>query len=204
MKKKKNQTKNAEEKRFLRFGKAKKMNEEEIKNAQVIAAQEDAQPQEEESAQEEKNLSEELDRVRAQSEEYIALAQRVQADFDNYRRRNNAARQEAYEDGRRDTVEKFLPVLDNLERALEAAGEEDSPLKSGVEMVLRSFTELTQKEGVEVINRIGEVFDPELENAVMRADATEGEPGTVCAVLQKGYRMGKRVIRHAMVKVVEG
>ena len=113
--------------------------------------------------------------------------------------------------GQRDYREKilrgqspYLPVLDNMERALAAAGEEDSPLKSGVDMVLRAFGEVLAKEGVEAIERAGEVFDPELENAVMRAGEDEGEPCTVCAVLQKGYRIGKRVIRHAMVKVVEG
>ena len=146
----------------------------------------------------------ELEKIRTQSEEYLTLAQRVQADFDNYRRRNNAVRQEAYEDGKRDMIEKILPVLDNMERALAAAGGEDSPLKSGVDMVLRSFGDVLAKEGVETIDRLGEAFDPEIENAVMRGSAEEGEPGSVCAVLQKGYRMGSRVIRPAMVKVVEG
>ena len=206
---KKKKTKNADKKRFPRFGKAKNMNEEEVKTEAEENAQESASEAQEsaQDAQEEKNPADpslELEKAKAQSEEYLALAQRVQADFDNYRRRNNAARQEAYADGKRDMIEKMLPVLDNMERALAAAGEEESPLKSGVDMVLRSMSEMLQKEGVEVIERTGEVFDPELENAVMRADAAEGEPGTVCAVLQKGYKMGNRVIRHAMVTVVEG
>ena len=199
MKKKQNNP-NAKRKRSFRFGKAKNMNEEEKQTAAEAAAEESAQEPETEKSEAES----ELEKAKKQSEEYLALAQRVQADFDNYRRRNNAARQEAYEDGRRDMIEKILPVLDNMERALAAAGEEDSPLKSGVDMVLRSLSEMLAKEGVEAIDRMGEAFDPELENAVMRAGAEEGEAGTVCEVLQKGYRMGKRVIRHAMVKVVEG
>ena len=156
------------------------------------------------TAEEMKTARERIESLQREKEETVALLQRNQADFDNYRRRNNAARQEAYEDGKIDMIEKILPVLDNMERALAAAGEEDSPLKSGVDMVLRAFGEVLAKEGVEAIERAGEVFDPELENAVMRAGEDEGEPGTVCAVLQKGYRIGKRVIRHAMVKVVEG
>lgn len=200
---KKEKPQNAGKKRGFRFGKAKVMNEEEKKVA-AEAAQEEAQENAETVTEETDTAALELEKAKAQSEEYLALAQRVQADFDNYRRRNNAARQEAYEDGKRDMIEKILPVLDNMERALAAAGGDESPLKSGVEMILRSFTDTLTKEGVEAIDRMGEVFDPELENAVMRGTEDEGEPGTVCAVLQKGYKMGKRVIRHAMVKVVEG
>ncbi|HIQ72056.1 MAG TPA: nucleotide exchange factor GrpE [Candidatus Onthenecus intestinigallinarum] len=137
-------------------------------------------------------------------EEYLSLAQRVQADFDNFRRRNSAVRAEAYEDGRRDTVKELLPVLDNIERALASAGEEESALKTGVEMVHRGLMETLKRMGVEAIDRLGEPFDPELENAVLQGGEDEGEPGTVCAVLQKGYRLGNRVLRHAMVKVVAG
>lgn len=137
-------------------------------------------------------------------EEYLNLAQRVQADFDNFRRRNSAVRAEAYEDGKRDTVKELLPVLDNIERALASAGEEESALKTGVEMVHRGLIETLKRMGVEAIDRLGEPFDPELENAVLQGGEDEGEPGTVCAVLQKGYRLGNRVLRHAMVKVVAG
>ena len=94
-------------------------------------------------------------------------------------------------------------MVDNLERALDAAGEE-SALRSGVEMVLRQTLETLTKMGVETIDPMGQPFDAELHNAVMQGSAEEGEPGTVCQVLQKGYRLGGRVIRHAMVKVVAG
>ena len=95
-------------------------------------------------------------------------------------------------------------VLDNIERALASAGEEESALKTGVEMVHRGLMETLKRMGVEAIDRLGEPFDPELENAVLQGGEDEGEPGTVCAVLQKGYRLGNRVLRHAMVKVVAG
>ena len=144
-----------------------------------------------------------LDEANAKAAEYLALAQRVQADFENFRRRNENVRADAYADGRRDTAALMLPVLDNLERAVEAAaGSQDEALKSGVEMVLKQMTDAYGKMDVKPIDRLGEKFDPNLENAIMQGTAEEGEPGTVCQVLQKGYLMGDRVLRHAMVKVV--
>ena len=131
------------------------------------------------------------------------MAQRKQAEFANYRRRTEGIRAEAFDDGRREAISQLLPIVDNLERALAAAGEEDA-LKSGVEMVLRQTREALTKMGVEEIDPQGQPVDAELMNAVMQGTAEEGEPGTVCMVLQKGYKLGERVIRHAMVKVVAG
>ena len=161
--------------------------------------------QEQETAQEVDvaALQAELEKTKAQCDEYLDLAQRKQAEFANYRRRTEGVRQEAFDDGRRDAIDKLLPVIDNLERALAATGEESS-LKSGVEMVLRQTKETFAKMGVEEIDPIGQPFDAELHNAVMQGSEDEGEPGTVCMVLQKGYKLGNRVIRHAMVKVVAG
>ena len=95
----------------------------------------------------------------------------------------------------------MLPIYDNLERAL-AAESADAALHEGVSMVHRQLSEALEKRGVTVIDCAGEKFDPCLEDAVMQADASEGEPGTVCLVLQKGYQLGDVVLRHAMVKVV--
>ena len=166
---------------------------------------------EQEQAQETENneidvaaLQEELAKAKAQSEEYLDMAQRKQAEFANYRRRTEGVRAEAFDDGRRDAIDKLLPVIDNLERALAAAGEEESALKSGVDMVLRQTKETFQKMGVEEIDPLGQPFDAEYHNAVMQGTEDEGEPGTVCAVFQKGYKLGSRVIRFAMVKVVAG
>ena len=138
----------------------------------------------------------------AKAEEYLAMAQRVQADFDNFRRRNESVRADAYNEGQRNVAAVFLPVLDNLERALAAQTSEGDALRTGVEMTLKQMKEVYEKLGVTPIDRLGEPFDPNLENAVMQGAPEDGEPGTVCAVLQKGYMMGKTVIRHAMVKVV--
>ena len=129
--------------------------------------------------------------------------QRVQADFENFRRRNESVRADAYADGKKDTAAMMLPVLDNLERALEAAaGSPDEALRNGVEMVLKQMTDAYGKLEVKPINRLGEKFDPNLENAILQGSEDEGEPGTVCQVLQKGYMIGDKVLRHAMVKVV--
>lgn len=146
-------------------------------------------------------LQEALSKAQAQSEEYLSMAQRVQADFENFRRRNNSVRAESFEDGARDFIKNILPVIDNLERAL-AAESHDEALHEGVSMVYRQLMDVMEKRGVTAIDRTGEKFDPNLENAVMQGDASEGEPGTVCAVLMKGYKLGDHVLRHAMVKVV--
>ena len=138
----------------------------------------------------------------AKADEYLALAQRTQADFDNFRRRNESVRADAFADGQRTVATAMLAVLDNLERALQAPAVEGDSLRTGVEMTHKQMIAAYEKLGVTVINRLGEKFDPNLEDAVMQGTAEEGEPGTVCAVFQKGYQMGGQLLRPAMVKVV--
>ena len=158
---------------------------------------------EEASVQDEDALKKELEAANAKTAEYLAMAQRVQADFENYRKRNESVRADAFADGRRDVAAAMLPVLDNLERAVDAAADSaDEALKNGMGLVLKQMTDIYQKLDVTPIDRKGERFDPNLENAVVQGTDDEGEPGTVCQVLQKGDRMGDRVLRHAMVKVV--
>ena len=170
-------------------------------------AEQDAAPEapaeEEEAKAEEDPAQKALDEANAKAAEYLQLAQRVQADFENFRRRNESVRADAYADGRKDVATAMLPVLDNLERAVEAAaGSQDEALKNGVEMVLKQMSDAYEKLGVKPIDRRGEKFDPNLENAILQGTEDEGDPGTVCQVLQKGYMIGDRVLRHAMVKVV--
>ena len=154
-----------------------------------------------EAAEEKTEAELALEAANAKCDEYLAMAQRVQADFDNFRRRNESARADSYAEGQRNVAAAFLTVLDNLERALEAA-DEASPLKAGIELTYKQMMAAYEKLGVEAIDRLGEKFDPNLENAIMQGAPDEGEPGTVCMVLQKGYKMGSHVLRHAMVKVV--
>ena len=138
----------------------------------------------------------------AKAEEYLALAQRTQADFDNFRRRNESVRADAFADGQRSVATAMLAVLDNLERALQAPAAEGDSLRTGVEMTHKQMLAAYEKLGVTVIDRLGEKFDPNLEDAVMQGSSEEGEPGTVCAVFQKGYIMNGHLLRAAMVKVV--
>ncbi len=165
------------------------------------AAETDAPAQEEAPACDAEQLESELAKAQSLAEEYLNLAQRVQADFDNFRRRNESVRADSYAEGQRQVATAMLAVLDNLERALAAAPEEGA-LRTGVEMTLKQMLAVYEKLGVTAIDRTGEKFDPNLENAIMQGTPEEGEPGTVCMVLQKGYRMGSFVLRHAMVKVV--
>ena len=191
-----------------RRGKSK-MNPQE--NPQEVLPEEEAvleaeDPPEEENAgteEEQPPKKTELQIAEEKTAEYLALAQRVQADFENFRRRNESVRADSFAEGKRDVAAAMLPVLDNLERAAEAAeNSADEAMKSGVGLVLKQMTEVYRKLGVTPIDRVGEKFDPNLENAILQGTEEDGEPGTVCQVLQKGYRMGDRVIRHAMVKVV--
>lgn len=174
----------------------------EMETLQEPCEEEKAEPAEpEEKASEPENT--ELKEAEAKAAEYLAMAQRVQADFENFRRRNESVRADSFAEGKRDVAAAMLPVLDNLERAAEAAaGSQDEALKNGVELVLKQMNEVYKKLNVSPIDRLGEKFDPNLENAILQGTEEEGEPGTVCQVLQKGYMMGEKVLRHAMVKVV--
>ena len=179
--------------------------ESEILDAQVVedtaAEQTEATAAPEDNVVDVAKLQADLEAATAQTDEYLKLAQRTKADFENFRRRNESVRADSFADGQRSVATAMLTVLDNLERALQSA-EEESPLRSGIELTLRQFNEAFAKLGVTVIDRQGEKFDPNLENAIMQGSPEEGEPGTVCQVLQKGYQMGGFVLRHAMVKVV--
>ena len=176
---------------------------EEPNPADAVINEDTAETSGEEPAEQRDQRDTELEEAKAKAAEYLAMAQRVQADFENYRKRNENIRADAYAEGKKDVASVMLPVLDNLERAVEdAAGSPDEALKNGMELVLKQMTDVYQKLDVTPIDRLGEKFDPNLENAVLQGAEDEGEPGTVCQVLQKGYRMGDRILRHAMVKVV--
>lgn len=148
------------------------------------------------------SLEEELENALSERDEYLNLAQKVQAEFDNYRRRTKNTRAEAFDDGAGAFIKTILPVCDDLERAIQSSNDEGDAVLEGVKLVYRKLMDALEKRGVEVIDRQGEVFDPRLEDAVAQDDASMGEPGTVSAVLLKGYKMGDYVLRHAMVKVV--
>ena len=126
---------------------------------------------------------------------------RAQADFQNFKRRNQTARSDGYEDGVREAISAMLPAIDNLERALDAAEKTEGgeALAEGVRMTLNTLMESLKRFGFEEVPALGEEFDPEKHNAVMRE--VGDEPGKVLEVFQKGYRVKDRIIRYAMVKV---
>jgi molecular chaperone GrpE len=135
--------------------------------------------------------------LKAEKDRYLRLA----AEYDNYRKRSSKERENIYQDVRADTVTKFLPVYDNLARAL---GQEtcDEAYRKGVEMIMSQLKDILSRMGVTEIEALGQKFDPSLHNAVMHEeDETKGE-GEIVQELQKGFKMGDKVIRFAMVKVV--
>lgn len=136
-----------------------------------------------------------------QRDEYLSLAQRGAAEFANYKKRTEAARTEAMDDGVREAIAALLPTIDNFERAIQAARDagECGALLDGLEMTQRIMLDTVQKLGMEEVPAEGQKFDPELHNAVMRAD--EGESGMILEVFQKGYRVRGKIIRYPMVKV---
>lgn len=138
--------------------------------------------------------------------EYLELAQRVQADFENFKRRNANVRMEAFQQGCISAVMAFLPVVDNLERALKASLEAggENKLLEGVQMVYKQMLDALNALGVEEIPALGEAFDPNLHEAVMREQADDpGQAGKVTDTMLKGYRLNDRVLRCAMVKVAQ-
>ena len=144
-----------------------------------------------------------LETAEKERDEYLHMAQRAQADYQNFKRRNSAARAEAYDEGVRETLSAALPAIDNLERAIAAAKSDagSEAIVSGIEMTLKQMLDGFSKLGLEEVPALGEMFDPDLHNAVVSVKAEDAAPGQVLEVYQKGYRVKDRMIRYAMVKV---
>ncbi len=129
---------------------------------------------------------------------------RMLAEYDNFRKRVQKEKETLYTDGMSEAVEKLLPVLDNLDRAaaIDVAGDEAKAVLDGVNKILDQAKEVFEKLGVTEIPAKGEKFDPELHNAVMHEDDPDSDESIVTEVFMKGYKMGDKVIRYSMVKVV--
>ena len=143
-----------------------------------------------------------IETITKEKDETVNLLQRIQADFDNFRRRNASVRLESYEEGKRDTVKELLPALDNLERALDSIPAESEGWREGIAMVHRQMLDTLKKLGLEEIETDCK-FDPTLHEAVMQEKVDGKDPGEIVVVFQKGYRIGDKIIRHCMVKVAE-
>jgi molecular chaperone GrpE len=137
----------------------------------------------------------------AQRDEYLALAQRTQADFENYRKRMGREVRAAESRGVVRLVKELLPALDNLERALDAAAHGEGSLTDGVRLVRSDLLAALKRVGVEAYSPEGETFDPQCHEAMAQQPVEGTEPGTVVEVYQAGYRLGETVIRPARVVV---
>ena len=125
---------------------------------------------------------------------------RLAAEFDNYRKRTAKEKEASYGNGKADAVAKMLPVYDNLERALNQPTE-DAAYKKGVEMTMNELVKIFTGLGVEIFGEVDEEFDPNLHNAVMHIESEELGENTIAAVFQKGFKIGDKVVRFAMVQV---
>jgi molecular chaperone GrpE len=139
----------------------------------------------------------------AERDEYLALAQRVQADFDNYRKRALRDQERLVAHAHERLVRELLPVLDDLERALEAAEQhEEAKLVEGVKLVEQSLRSALRKEGLVEIETDG-AFDPHVHEALLTQPGNGAESGSVLEVVQRGYRVGDKIVRPARVIVAE-
>ena len=125
---------------------------------------------------------------------------RVAAEFDNFRKRTVKEKEASYGNGKADAVAKMLPVYDNLERALNQETS-DAAYKKGVEMTMNELVRIFTSLGVEIFGNVGDEFDPNLHNAVMHIDSEELGENTIAQVFQKGFKIGEKVVRFAMVQV---
>ena len=134
--------------------------------------------------------------IREQEDKYLRLL----AEYDNYRKRSQKEKENAWTSAKADTAKEFLPVYDNLERALKQETADEAYAK-GVQMIMTQLKNVLEKLGIEEIPAQGETFDPNVHNAVMHIDDEELGENVVAEVFQAGFRIGNKVIRHAMVKV---
>ena len=125
---------------------------------------------------------------------------RLAADFDNFRKRSQKEKEQSYTLGKADAVEKLLPVYDNLERALQQTTG-DEAFKKGVEMTMTQLVGILNGLGVEIYGQKGDLFDPNLHNAVMHTEEEGVEENTITQVFQKGFKIGDKIVRFAMVQV---
>ena len=136
------------------------------------------------------------EKYNAEHDAYLRLA----ADYDNFRKRTAKEKDHLYASGKADAVEKLLPVYDNLERALNQPTE-DAAYKKGVEMTMTQLVAILNGLGVEIFGQVGETFDPNIHNAVMHTEDENAEENTITQVFQKGFKLGDKIVRFAMVQV---
>lgn len=161
--------------------------------APQVEVVDEPQPQE----MDEDKLKALLSEVMAQQEDkYLRLA----AEYENFRKRSQKEKQDAYQNAKADAAEAFLPVYDNLERALQQETA-DEAYKKGVEMTMTQLKTILEKQGITEIPALGQPFDPNCHNAIMHIEDPELGENVVSQVFQAGFRMGEKIVRFAMVQV---
>ncbi|MGQ9502921.1 MAG: nucleotide exchange factor GrpE [Anaerolineae bacterium] len=148
-------------------------------------------------------LQAELEKAQAQAAEYLEGWQRARAEFANYRRRVEVEREDIRCRSNEALLLKLLPIVDDFERALQVLPAElaDHPWVEGVRMILNKFHAFLESENVIPVSAVGQMFDPQWHEAMMQEETTEHPDGTIIEELRKGYRLGDRVLRPALVKV---
>ena len=126
---------------------------------------------------------------------------RLMAEYDNYKKRTQREKTQIYSDAKADALTVFLPMIDNLKRAAASPAEDGAAMKKGVEMILNQTSEILTQCGIEEIEALGKPFDPTVHNAVLHIDDENFGEQEVVEVFEAGYKIGDKVIRHAMVKV---
>lgn len=152
----------------------------------------------EETACEETAKLEELEKDLAAAKE---AHMRTLAEYDNYRKRSTREKEAAYGDSKASCLSELLPVLDNFERALATTDSDLGSFKKGMEMIYTNFSEILIKLGVEAFGEKGETFDPNIHNGVMHIENDELGENVIAEVFSKGYKLGDRILRPAMVQV---
>ena len=150
------------------------------------------------SSKKEAALLEEIEALRAEIKEKDDRHLRMAAEYENFRRRSREEKDALYDVAMADTVNEFLSVIDNLERA--ACYDDGDKVKEGLVMISKSVEATLSSLGIETVGKVGDVFDPNLHNAVMHIDDENYGEGEIVEVFQKGYRKGSKIIRFAMVK----
>ncbi len=169
------------------------------KDKEVKEQQPEAEKVEEEAVQEPEKAPEVNpfeEKYNAEHDSYLRLA----ADYDNYRKRTAKEKEQSYSNGKADTILKLLPIYDNLERAM-SQDTEDAAYKKGVEMTMTELVKIFTGLGVEIFGEAGEHFDPSLHNAVMHTEDDRVGESTITQVFQKGFKLGEKIVRFAMVQV---
>ena len=173
-----------------------KKDKKEKENVTEEVIEETAEVQEEIPAEEVPEVNPFEEKYNAERDAHLRLA----AEYDNFRKRTIKEKEASYGNGKADAVAKMLPVYDNLERALNQETT-DAAYKKGVEMTMAELVKIFTSLGVEVFGNVGDQFDPNLHNAVMHIENEDMEENSISAVFQKGFKIGDKVVRFAMVQV---